>query len=285
MITAGIDLGSQPDRTAACVIEWRDGRAHVVELCGGVDDDLIVSLIRRSDWTGIDVPLGWPDGFIAAVSAHHAAADWAGGELAQLRMRATDEWVHGRTGRWPLSVSTDRIAVPALRAARVLSRLPEARDRGGGGPVVEVYPAAALRIWGFESRSYKRMAGAAARSALVTAFHAATEGWLVLGEDNWRQCAARGLDRFAAPRQPRSPRRRYGYDGRILGGMPEWLIGAVLKTARAAKPSGVRIPLPPPNWLYPEGFWSFVRIGSGDRPRRPLGRGGGGTRAHKELNQ
>src|SRR5947209_1970064 len=28
--------------------------------------------------------------------------------------------------------------------------------------------------------------------------------------------------------------------------MPEWLIGAVLKTARAAKPSGVRIPLPPP---------------------------------------
>ena len=27
--------------------------------------------------------------------------------------------------------------------------------------------------------------------------------------------------------------------------MPEWLIGAVLKTARAAKPSGVRIPLPP----------------------------------------
>jgi hypothetical protein len=28
--------------------------------------------------------------------------------------------------------------------------------------------------------------------------------------------------------------------------MPEWLIGAVLKTARAVKPSGVRIPLPPP---------------------------------------
>jgi hypothetical protein len=30
------------------------------------------------------------------------------------------------------------------------------------------------------------------------------------------------------------------------GGMPERLIGAVLKTAGAAKPPGVRIPLPPP---------------------------------------
>ena len=190
MITAGIDLASQPDRTAACVIDWRDHGAHVVELRQGVDDDLIVALIRRSDWTGIDVPLGWPDGFIAAVSAHHAAMDWAGGELAQLRMRATDEWVYQQTGRWPLSVSTDRIAVPALRAARVLARLPEARDRAGGGPVVEVYPAAALWIWKFESRRYKRLAGAAARSALVTAFRAATEGWLRLGDEHWEQCAA-----------------------------------------------------------------------------------------------
>ena len=190
MITAGIDLASRPDRTAACVIEWRDGRAGVVELRDGVDDDLIASLVRRSDWTGIDVPLGWPDGFIAAVSAHHAATGWAGGELAQLRMRATDEWVHQSTGRWPLSVSTDRIAVPALRAARVLSQLPEARDRSGTGPVVQVYPAAALRVWGFESRRYKRMAGASARSALVSAFRAATDGWLGLNEEQWRRCAA-----------------------------------------------------------------------------------------------
>ena len=189
MITAGIDLASQPDRTAACVIDWSDDRARVVELRGGVDDDLIASLIRRSDWTGIDVPLGWPDGFIAAISAHHAALGWAGGELAQLRMRTTDEWVHRRTGRWPLSVSTDRIGVPALRAARVLSQLSEARDRSGTGPVVEVYPAAALRIWGFESRRYKRVAGAAARSALVTAFRTDTERWLEMDGEGWERCA------------------------------------------------------------------------------------------------
>lgn len=189
MITTGIDLASQPERTAACVIEWRDGRGIVVELRSrGVDDGQIRALISTSERTGIDVPLGWPDGFIAAVSAHHAAMGWAGGELAQLRMRATDEWVHMRTGRWPLSVSTDRIAVPALRAARVLAEIPQAHDRGGTGPVVEVYPAAALWSWGFESRQYKRMAGSAARSALVTAFRTATERWLDLQEVWWRQC-------------------------------------------------------------------------------------------------
>ena len=86
-------------------------------------------------------------------------------------------------------MSTDRIAIPALRAARVLSHLPEARDRSGAGPVVEVYPAAALRIWGFASRRYKRVAGAAARTALVTAFRAATERWLEIDDEKWERCA------------------------------------------------------------------------------------------------
>ena len=88
MITAGIDLASQPDPTAACVIEWSGGRARVVELRGGVDDDRFASLIQLSDWTGMDVPIGWPDGFIAAVTAHQSAICWAGGELKQLHMRS-----------------------------------------------------------------------------------------------------------------------------------------------------------------------------------------------------
>ncbi|MBV8527424.1 MAG: DUF429 domain-containing protein [Candidatus Dormibacteraeota bacterium] len=198
MITTGIDLAAQPERTAACVIEWGDGFGRVVDLRPrDVDDVQILTLVDAADRTGIDVPFGWPDGFIAAVSAHHAALDWAGGDLAQLRMRATDAWVRERTGRWPLSVSTDRIGVPALRVARVLARVPAARDRAGGGPVVEVYPAAALRIWGFKSRLYKRVAGAAARTALVAAFRAAAEGWLHLSAHEWEACDA-GDDAFDA---------------------------------------------------------------------------------------
>lgn len=191
-------MAARPERTAACRIAWESGRATVVELQqNGVDDDEIAVLIAGSDRTGIDVPLGWPDGFIAAVSAHHAALGWAGGDLAQLRMRATDEWVHRRTGRWPLSVSTDRIGVPALRAARVLARMPAAADRSGAGPVVEVYPAAALRIWGFESRRYKRVAGVVARRALVTAFRERTESWLAVRDEEWGVCE-RSDDAFDA---------------------------------------------------------------------------------------
>lgn len=198
VITAGVDLAAQPQRTAVCRIDWADGRATVAELrARDVEDVQIAGLISTADWTGLDVPLGWPDGFIAAVSAHHAAMPWPGGAPAALRMRATDQWVHRRTGRWPLSVSTDRIGVPALRAARLLARMPAAADRSGRGPVVEVYPAAALRIWGFDARRYKRVAGAAARRVLVRSFRAQTNAWLEMGDEAWAACEA-GDDAFDA---------------------------------------------------------------------------------------
>jgi predicted nuclease with RNAse H fold len=191
MITAGVDLAAQPERTAACRIEWADGRAAVIDLAArDVDDERIAALLTASERTGVDVPLGWPDAFIAAVSAHHAARPWAGRATTGLRMRATDEWVHRRTGRWPLSVSTDRIGVPALRAARLLAGVPAAADRSGRGAVVEVYPAAALRVWGFDARRYKRAAGVAARHALVQAFRAETHAWLAMDEHRWSACEA-----------------------------------------------------------------------------------------------
>lgn len=198
MITTGVDLAAQPERTAACRIEWAQGRGTVAELLArDVDDDRIAGLITASDRTGVDVPLGWPDAFVAAVSAHHAAQPWAGGAPASLRMRATDDWVHRRTGHWPLSVSTDRIGVPALRAARLLASLPAAVDRSGAGPVVEAYPASALRIWGFDARRYKRVAGAAIRQRLVRSFRARTEAWLHMTEAEWGACEG-GDDAFDA---------------------------------------------------------------------------------------
>src|SRR5207253_2236918 len=131
--------------------------------------------------------------------------------LHQLRFRATDFAVHERTGRWPLSVSSDLIAVPALRAARLFG----AHDRSGAGVLVEVYPAAALRIWGFSTRGYKGPRGGAARcprgrvrwgagAALVRGVTAmwervpAAEGWEGGGGQGWggrrggRGGAARG---------------------------------------------------------------------------------------------
>ena len=94
--------------------------------------------------------------FTAALRAHEDRRRWpaqaAPGDRSDLVWRATDRWVGRTTGRWPLSVSTDRIGVTALRAAYLLETWEAARgpiDRSGmTGPVIEVYPAAARRAWG-----------------------------------------------------------------------------------------------------------------------------------------
>ena len=84
-------------------------------------------------------------------------------DMKRLTHRATDHWVRERCGIWPLSVSTDRIAYPALRAAPLLS----GKLRDGSGQVAEVYPAAALLAWGLPNRGYKGPEGRAGRERIV----------------------------------------------------------------------------------------------------------------------
>ena len=74
----------------------------------------------------------------------------------------------GFAGRDPLSVSTDKLGIVALRGVRILERLRGAgADRSGGAGVYEVYPAGALALWGLPSRGYKGTDGAAARQEIV----------------------------------------------------------------------------------------------------------------------
>lgn len=191
MITLGVDLASLPARTAACAIEWTAGRARVVDVACGQDDDALRKRIAGADKVGLDVPFGWPDAFADAVARFHAGGAWPEASVVALRYRETDRVVAARTGRWPLSVSTDLIGVPTFRAARLLSRLAEAGevvDRGGAGRLVETYPAAALRIWGFASTGYKRREGLAGLGALLAALRARTRGWLDLDAATRRLC-------------------------------------------------------------------------------------------------
>jgi hypothetical protein len=152
--TLGIDLASQAKSTAACLLEWTSTGAEVVEAAMGCGDDELDALIRRADAVGIDAPLGWPIAFRRAV------ADWTDDRWEtdlrdRLRFRLTDHRVRTVFGRWPLSVSTDLIALPAMRAMALLRRH-GAQDRSGGdGRFFEVYPAATLHIWGLPSRGYK----------------------------------------------------------------------------------------------------------------------------------
>jgi hypothetical protein len=89
---------------------------------------------------------------------------------------------------WPLSVSSDLIAVPALRAGALLDRVVPGADRSGSDLVVEVYPAAALKRWGFVSRGYKRAKGGGVRASLVESFRRATSGWLDASDACWERC-------------------------------------------------------------------------------------------------
>ncbi|MBI1737453.1 MAG: DUF429 domain-containing protein [Candidatus Rokubacteria bacterium] len=192
MITLGIDLASQPERTGACVVEWHRGGAAVRSVVCGATDAELLDRMRDVSRVGIDVPFGWPDAFVDLVTAHHRGAPAAVAHVADLRYRETDREVHRLTGRWPLSVSSDLIAVPTFRAARLLTALAargEPVDRAGGGKCVEAYPAAALERWGFEAAGYKGADGRERRRALLQAIEARTAAWLTLDDPLRATCA------------------------------------------------------------------------------------------------
>ena len=164
MITAGIDLAAEPKATALALIEWSNGQAEIQGLFLGVDDAQLVKLTKGVNKIGIDCAFGWPVEFFEFLTQHmnpnkipkgiDGAMEWR----RTLSHRETDREVRKLTGRWPLSVSTDRLGLTAMRNAGLLARYQEAGvnvDRSGQGEVCEVYPGATLRLWGFDTAGYR----------------------------------------------------------------------------------------------------------------------------------
>ncbi len=169
MITLGIDLSSQPKDTAACLVEWHaDGRITAREPIPACTDATIDQLIAQADAIGIDAPLGWPAAFTAAVG-HWTATTWDNTFRDTVRLRLTDTQVHRITRLVPLSVSTDRIALPAMRAMALLARHGVTDRSGGDGKFFEVYPAGSLHQWSLASRRYKGPGNLQARRDLLAA--------------------------------------------------------------------------------------------------------------------
>lgn len=188
MISVGVDLAAQPERTAVATIRWSTGCAVVEHVADRADDEAILQVVRRADKTGIDCPLSWPAPFVSFVTAHHARhADVLAGRPVSLRdltMRCTDMVVREQLGMTPLSVSADPIAHVALRRAVLLGKLQTAAgavDRSGTGPVAEVYPAASLHRWGLVHRGCKQRTKADVLDGLVGQLLAAAP---------WLNCAA-----------------------------------------------------------------------------------------------
>ena len=177
MRTLGIDLATDPRKTAAAMIEWPSSGPGTLELHPEpLEDGRLIELIASSDVAGIDAPLGWPEEFVKAVSGWHTGRGWRpNASPADLQQRATDRFVvermrivarerGTRIPNRPLSVSADRIGATAMRAARLIDRLarlggvPAASLDSSGIPpsrIAEVYPAAALFTWGLPSTGYK----------------------------------------------------------------------------------------------------------------------------------
>ncbi|MCO5997241.1 DUF429 domain-containing protein [Actinoallomurus rhizosphaericola] len=189
MLTVGLDLAAEAGNTALARLEWDSGGCSVRAIELACEDGMIVDALLTADKAGVDCPLGWPVPFVEFVTAHRygnvdvpvgtRGRDWR----RNLALRLTDRVVRERTGLTPLSVSADRIGHAAMRCAALLSRLArEGRpvDRCGTGVVVEVYPAASLRLWGLPYRGYKRAHDLAALGRLVDALLAAAP-WLGLG--------------------------------------------------------------------------------------------------------
>ena len=178
MRTVGVDLAAGSPGTALAEIVWSGGAARLTRLETGIRDADIVASVRSGDaWLGVDCPLGWPDAFVDFVHAHHGdteplfgpvdgGAEWR----RPLVYRHTDHVVRERVGRWPLSVSTDRLGVTALRGAGLLRRLAEADfpvGRAAEGRLFEIYPGGSLRLWGFDTTGYR--VDAARRALLLDA--------------------------------------------------------------------------------------------------------------------
>jgi predicted nuclease with RNAse H fold len=154
--TLGVDLASKPAGTAACLISWEPDEAVVEYLGAGVDDDKLNELAGRADMVGIDIPFGWPDAFVEAIYAHHNHQPWHVASQEELRYRRTDRFVWRETRRPPLSVSSDKLAIPAFRVASLLSLWNA--ERTGAGKYVEVYPRASRGRWNLETKSVSEVA-------------------------------------------------------------------------------------------------------------------------------
>ena len=186
MLIAGLDLAAEPKGSALAIIDFGATSARLEELQLGVDDDAVIDAAAVVDKLGIDCALGWPIEFVQFLQQQIDVTSkpqvFDGGiELRRtLAYRETDRAIAALTGRWPLSVSTDRLGMTAIRCAGLLSKLASRNhnvSRAGEGLVVEVYPAASMRIWGFEIAGYRKSPDS--RRSLIAALGSAAP-WLDL---------------------------------------------------------------------------------------------------------
>lgn len=157
----GIDLSAATPKTYACTLVVQAGSLEA-SIDAGCDDACLLELAKGCSKVAIDAPFGWPSAFVDAIDDHRSGRAWPAPDegdpavfRASLSYRATDRLA--MQTRHPLSVSTDRLGVTAMRCAHLLQRWSGKQpvSRTGTGRFLEVYPAGALVRWGLEAFGYK----------------------------------------------------------------------------------------------------------------------------------
>jgi len=252
--TVGIDLATTPKNTGVCVLDWTP-RAATASFPSAGDNDDLVELAAVADKVGVDCPFGWPIPFVTAIDAWSRGETFPATAVGELRNRRTDVATHGyllarwQVSRYPLSVSTDRIGVTAMRCARLLDRIAavtgEPVDRAGGGRLVEVYPAAATVCWNLLPTD-RPLPAAEERTGILLGrlFHGAP--WLCTPSEIRAVClasehrrdallaalvAAAALARQTAPPETAEDRRAAGIEGWIH--LPTGAVGTLLDSVNA----------------------------------------------------
>lgn len=191
----GVDLASADSNTALAVLTKKPQAWQLTSLrCPASDEDILADVKRLPPGSraGFDCPLGWPMAFAEFIADHMSKARHRVPAKAELMKRCTDtrvaelvaEQTHPPVRLTPLSVSSDRIAIPAWRMAQLERQLfaDDAPDRSGRGLIAEVYPAAALAMWQLPHRGYKGRDGRQIRQDILAGISQQVGDLLVLGD-------------------------------------------------------------------------------------------------------
>ena len=168
-VTLGIDLASD---TGICEIEWGSKSAIITRLevqsiktKNGWDivKQAVVEAHEKGWWVGIDAPFGFPEAFGQSVEAlRDPTGKTSGSPHASDRVqRETEKITKDASGKQPSSTVTNRITGHVINCDdlryEVIGRARNLDDGrlGCTTGIVEVYPAAALKIWEAPVGNYK----------------------------------------------------------------------------------------------------------------------------------
>ncbi|MDQ2068766.1 DUF429 domain-containing protein [Natronospira bacteriovora] len=180
----GIDCATAAEKTGLARAVRGEAGWVLVEAMSGAE---VVPVEQVAEWISaaerpllcIDAPLGWPVALGQSLAEHRAGAGIGPG-ADELFHRRCDSFIHERTGCRPMEVGANFIARTARAALGLLAEVREHSRRhlpllwhpgaGDEGGVIEVYPAATLRMHELPWRRYKPAAELERRDIIMEGF-------------------------------------------------------------------------------------------------------------------